>query len=223
MTIDEKINEIENRLKTEAKIMANPNDYHESFHLACTEYVKLKGLWMEFGVFTGRSIEQFSRKTPDVIYGFDCFDGLPEFWDENNPKGCYGLGGQIPPGYIVGENHSMFNTSLPTSWKPWPDNVKLVKGYFEDTLPLFLKKFAGDVAFVHIDGDLYSSAKTVFDNLKSRFKAGSIILFDEILDYDSYREHEIKAFAEFLLDTGFDYIPHLYQNLGYSQGLFELK
>lgn len=223
MTIDEKINEIENRLKTEAKIMANPNDYHESFHLACTEYVKLKGLWMEFGVFTGRSIEQFSRKTPDFIYGFDCFDGLPEFWDENNPKGCYGLGGQIPPGYIVGENHSMFNTSLPTSWKPWPDNVKLVKGYFEDTLPLFLKKFEGDVAFVHIDGDLYSSAKTVFDNLKSRFKAGSIILFDEILDYDSYREHEIKAFAEFLLDTGFDYIPHLYQNLGYSQGLFELK
>ena len=223
MTIDEKINEIENRLKTEAKIMANPYDYHESFHLACTEYVKLKGLWMEFGVFTGRSIEQFSRKSPDIVYGFDCFDGLPEFWDENNPKGCYGLGGQIPPGYIVGENHSMFNNSLPTNWKPWPENVKLIKGYFEDTLPLFLNKFSGDAAFVHIDGDLYSSAKTVLDNLKPRFKVGSVILFDEILDYDSYREHEIKAFAEFLLDTGFDYIPHLYQNLGYSQGLFELK
>jgi hypothetical protein len=222
MTIDQKIDEIENRLKTEAKIMAK-HDYHETFHLACTEYVKLKGLWMEFGVFTGRSIEQFSRKAPDVIYGFDCFDGLPEYWDENNPKGCYGLGGQIPPGYIVGENHSMFNTSLPTNWKPWPENVKLVKGYFEDTLPVFLKKFEGDVAFVHIDGDLYSSAKTVFDNLKPRFKKGSVILFDEIVDYAAYREHEIKAFAEFLLDTGFDYTPHLYQNLGYSQGLFELK
>lgn len=222
MTIDEKINEIENRLRTEAKIMANPNDYHESFHLACMDYVKLDGLWLEFGVFTGRSIEQFSRKAPNNIYGFDCFEGLPEYWDENNPKGCYGLGGNIPPGYIVGENHSMFNTSLPTNWKPWPENVKLIKGYFEDTLPLFLKKFSGDVAFVHIDGDLYSSAKTVLENLKPRFKKGSIILFDEIVDYDSYREHEIKAFAEFLLETDFNYIPHLYQNLGYSQGLFEL-
>jgi len=140
MTLEQKIDEIEYRLKTESKIMAK-HDYHETFHLACTEYVKLDGLWMEFGVFTGRSIEQFSRKAP-LIYGFDCFDGLPEYWDENNPKGCYGLGGQIPPGYIVGENHSMFNSNLPTNWK---------------------------------------------------------------------------------LDTGFDYTPLLYQNLGYSQGLFELK
>ena len=116
----------------------------------------------------------------------------------------------------------MFDSSLPQNWKPWPENVKLIKGLFEDSLPLFLKKFEGDVAFVHIDGDLYSSAKTVLTELTPRFKKGSVLLFDEINDYDDYRNHEIKAFAEFLLDTGFDYQPLLHQKESYSQGLFKL-
>ena len=221
MSIEEKINEIEYRLKNESKVMAEM-DYHETFHSCCGDLVKLDGLWMEFGVFTGRSLEQFSRKAPNEIYGFDSFEGLPEYWDSDNPKGCYSLGGKIPPGYIVGDNHSMFDSNLPQNWKPWPKNVKLVKGLFSETLPKFLEKFEGDAAFVHIDGDLYSSAKDVLDNLKLRFKTGSIVVFDEILDYPEYREHEIKAFAEFLLETGFGYKPLLYQNLGYSQGCFEL-
>ena len=160
MTLEEKINEIEHRLRTEARIMGKlPHDYHEEFHAACCEFVKLDGLWLEFGVFTGRSLEQFSRKAPKEIYGFDSFEGLPEYWDPQNPKGCYGLGGNVPPGYIVGENHSMFDNNRvynESNWKPWPSNVKLVKGWFKDTLPKFIEKFEGDVALCHIDGDLYS-------------------------------------------------------------------
>ena len=140
MTLDNKIDEIDSRLKSEARIIAKW-DNHETFHLACADEVKLDGIWMEFGVFTGRSIEQFSRKCPSTIYGFDSFDGLHEHWDANNPKGVFNLNGQIPPGYIIGDNHSMHDSSLPTSWKPWPENVKLVKGYFSDTLPAFNKKF----------------------------------------------------------------------------------
>jgi len=221
MTLDQKIDEIDHRLKTEARIIANW-DFHETFHLACADEVKIEGLWLEFGVFTGRSIEQFSRKTTKEIYGFDCFEGLPEHWDANNPKGAFNLNGQIPPGYIVGDNHSMFNSDLPVNWKPWPDNVKLIKGYFEDTLPLFVKKFEGDVAFLHVDSDLYSSAKTIFKYLGSRIKKGTIIVFDEINDYEDFRLHEIKVFAEFLLETGLDYKPLIYQNLGCSQGCFEI-
>jgi len=223
MKTEQKIIEIENRIKNESLIIPAKSDYHESFHLKCAEYVKTKGLWLEFGVFTGRSIEQLSRKAPKEIFGFDSFEGLPEYWDKNNPKGCYGLGGKIPPGYIIGENHSMFSNNHPQNWKPWPENVKLIKGLFEDTLPKFLKENNENVAFVHIDGDLYSSAKTVFDHLRQRFQRGTIILFDELLDYDQYKEHEIKAFAEFLINSNFDFIPLLYQKSTYSQVLIELK
>ena len=223
MTVDQKIDEIENRLRTEVKEL-RLQDYHETFHLQCADFVKNEGYWMEFGVFTGRSLEQFSRKCPTDIYGFDAWEGLPEKWDDQNPLHCYSLGGNIPMGYVVGENHSMFNSNHPTNILPWPKNVKLVKGYFDATLPKFLEKFPEDVAFIHIDSDLYSSCKTVLDNLKPRIKKGTILLFDEIVGYNDYRLHEIKSFAEFLLDTGLNYRPLLAQNLNdYGQGLFIIE
>ena len=117
----------------------------------------------------------------------------------------------------------MFDSSMPTNYLPWPENVELVKGMIEDTLPEFLKYNQETVAFIHIDTDLYSSAVTILNNLKTRIKKGTIILFDEINDYPDYREHEIKAFAEFLIDTGLEYTPLIHQNLGYSQGCFRIE
>tara|TARA_B100000579_G_scaffold374401_1_gene338617 strand:+ start:353 stop:1021 length:669 start_codon:yes stop_codon:yes gene_type:complete len=222
MNLEQKIDEIEVRLRAESEIIAEW-DGHETLHSKCSDEVKVDGLWMEFGVFTGRSIEQLSRKCPTKIYGFDSFEGLPEQWDNDNPKGCYNLGGEIPPGYIIGENHSMFDSNMPTNYLPWPENVELVKGMIEDTLPEFLKYNQETVAFIHIDTDLYSSAVTILNNLETRIKKGTIILFDEINDYPDYREHEIKAFAEFLIDTGLEYTPLIHQNLGYSQGCFRIE
>jgi len=220
-TLDQLIDQIDFDLRVKAKRLG-VWDNHETFHLARAEFVTLSGLWLEFGVFCGRSIEQFSRKAPGDIYGFDCFEGLPEKWNDENPAKAFSLNGQVPPGYIVGDNHSMFDSSLPINWAPWPDNVKLVKGYFEDTLPLFTKKFPGDIALLHIDSDLYSSAKTVFKNLTSRIKPGTIIVFDEINDYSNWRDHEAKAFAEFLIETGYKYEALLWSGLGCSQGCFRI-
>ena len=222
MTLEQKIDEIEQRVRVEATKISF-HDYHERIHSACGDEITEDGMWLEFGVFCGRSIEQFSRKTKNDIYGFDCFEGLPEKWDDQNPQKSFNLGGKVPAGYIVGDNHSMFNPNLPTNVLPWPANVKLVPGYFDATLPKFLEQYDGDVAFLHIGSDLYSSAKTVLDLLKSRIKRGTIILFDELMDYGAYREHEIKAFAEFLLDTGFDYTPLYYSNMDYSCACFRLK
>ena len=57
-----------------------------------------------------------------------------------------------------------------------------------------------------------------------RFVNGSIICFDEFLDYPSYRDHEIKAFAEFLQKTGFSYEPLIYNSVGaqYTQACVRL-
>lgn len=62
-------------------------------------------------------------------------------------------------------------------------NVKLVKGWFENTFPVFLTKNAGAARFVHIDSDLYPSAATVLTHLRSRIVSDTVILFDEYFNY----------------------------------------
>jgi hypothetical protein len=221
--IEKKIDEIHSRLKTEIVSVRNKFDNHESYHKKCLQHVGIDGMWLEFGVYRGRSICTFAANTDKIVYGFDSFEGLPEFWDENNPKGCFGLRGQIPEGAIDGlneENPGMFDSSPTRKTKPWPKNVKLIKGLFQDTLEDFLKENVEQVAFLHIDSDIYSSADYVLRKLEGRIVSGTVIAFDEICDYPDYRKHEIKAFAEFLIRTGMSYKPVVHQDLGYSQGCF---
>lgn len=221
--IENKIDEIENRMRKESQVMG-VWDNHFAFHNKCADFIKNEGLWLEFGVFRGRSICQFAERTPGLIYGFDSFEGLPETWDSNNPKGTFSLNGLVPDAAIDGiANESAFDPSPTKNTKSWPANVRLVKGWFDQTLPSFLKDHLEPCALIHIDSDLYSSCKTILDLLEERIIPGTILVFDEINDYPDYRNHEIKAFAEFLIkikSKNLDYNPLVHQNLGYSQGCF---
>ena len=224
--IEEKIDEILDALKNKAERI-RVDDYHRTYLTACTNAVKVEGMWLEFGVYRGRSITTIAGNTDNMVYGFDCFEGLPEFWDRDNPKGVYSLGGNIPAGAIFGsndDNPGMYDPSPTKTIRPWPWNVRLVQGLFEDSLPPFLDEHKEPAAFINIDSDLYSSAKTVLESLEDRIQDGTIINFDEISDYPAYREHEIKAFAEFLLKTGFDYECIYHQDLAqYNQGCFKIR
>lgn len=220
--LENKIDEILKSLH-EAPWKKHSSDYHKTYLTECLKYVTLDGLWMEFGVYRGRSISFISSQTKNNVYGFDSFEGLHEYWDSNNPQWVYNLNGKIPEGAIDGsndENPGMNDSSPTRKIKPWASNIKLVKGYFEDTLPQFLNDHKENSAFINIDSDLYSSAKTVLTLLQERIIPGTVICFDEICDYDEYRKHEIKAFAEFLLDTGYNFKCVAYQPSSYSQGCF---
>lgn len=144
-----------------------------------------RGLVMEFGVAAGDSIKQIAISVTDqTIYGFDCWEGLPESW------------------YNLEAGHFACETP-----KDLPENVKLIKGLFQDTVPKFVKENKNPVSFMHIDCDLYSATKCVFDNFKDRFQDGSVIAFDELIDYggELWRLHEYKAFNEFLEDTKYNW------------------
>ncbi|MBT8376692.1 MAG: class I SAM-dependent methyltransferase [Bacteroidia bacterium] len=149
------------------------------------EKVTLKGLHLEFGVFSGETINHVAKKCPNTtIYGFDSFEGLPEAWRD---------------GYKPGH----FNTKhkLPKVNK----NVVLIKGWFEDTLKPFVKEYKEPVAFLHIDCDLYSSTKTIFTLLKDRIIKNTVIVFDEYFNYPGWREGEYKAFKEFVAEQNLSY------------------
>ena len=139
------------------------------------------GMIMEFGVFSGNTINRIASATHSKVYGFDSFEGLSEPWN--------------------GMNIGYFAAKLPEV----RENVELVVGLFQNTLDNFLESHLEDVAFCHIDCDLYSSTDFVLRKLESRFKKGSIILFDEIAHYPGYLNHEYKAFLEFLDYSNFDF------------------
>jgi|688.fasta_scaffold14923_7 hypothetical protein len=157
-----------------------PADYFENV----ISYVKNEGLWLEFGVCSGNTINIISSKTKNTVYGFDSFLGLPEDWGDHQPKGAYSRNGNLP---------SINN------------NVELVVGLFQDTLDDFLKEHKEPVAYLHLDADLYSSTKFVLDKLKKRIVSGTVISFDEIRNYPEYRDHEIKAWLEFSSKTKISY------------------
>lgn len=150
------------------------------FHGAVFPMRTIPGLVLEFGVAGGRSINRLAKLFPqETVYGFDSFEGLPEAWRPDYQK-------------------SHFAQALPAV----RDNVQLVVGWFNETLPGFLDKHPGDVSLLHVDCDLYSSTKTIFKLLAPRIKPGTLIVFDEYFNYPGWREHEHKAFIEFLEETG---------------------
>lgn len=225
MNVDEMMSKIEQDVRSSKLVMPCYHDHHYRYWAEVVPLIKNNGLYMEFGVFRGRSIQRISSLTSNIVYGFDSFDGLHENWDENNPKGSYDSMGCIPAGAIVGDNHSMFDPSPTKTVEKWNPNIVLIKGYFSNTLPVFLREHSEPAAFLHIDSDLYSSCVTVLENLRDRIVDGTIICFDELLDYPSYRSGEIKAFAEFLIDTGYRFESLIHHGSGdvYSQACIRIK
>lgn len=150
-----------------------------------------KGHFCEFGVASGISINHIASLTDREIHGFDSFEGLPEDWRAGFGKGAFSQDG------------------LP----PVRTNVRLYKGWFDQTVPAWAKEHPGPMAFIHMDADLYSSTKTVLDALADRIVPGTVIQFDEFFNYPGWQEGEFKAFTEFVAkhQIGFEYI-------GYSQG-----
>ena len=152
------------------------------------EVLKLKHkqdtLWLEFGVATGRSINYISKFTDNKVYGFDSFEGLPENWYSRFKKGHFSREGKLPK---------------------VRDNVELIKGWFDNTLPDFIKNKNKKVSFIHMDADLYSSTKCIFDNLKNYIDNDCIIVFDEIFHYSEFENGELKALYEFVTENDVDY------------------
>jgi len=151
------------------------------------------GLYAEFGVFKGQTINMLSRnlvkqnlKTP--IWGFDSFLGLEEDW----------IGAEKPS--LAGK----FSTQgvLPEV----SDNVRLVVGAVQDTVGSWLETQSGPIAFAHLDLDTYTPSRHVLQVIKPRLVKGSIIVLDELYGYPGWRQNEYKALNEEIPSTSFKYI-----------------
>jgi hypothetical protein len=154
--------------------------------------VSISGEYLEFGVFKGGSITYISKQVKSIVHGFDSFEGLSADWT----------------GTVMKKGDFTLKNKLPKV----PDNVRLYSGWFDKTLPLWIEKNSGNVAFIHVDCDLYSSTKTIFDLLAPKISRGTVIVFDEYFNYPNWKNHEYKAFQEFVTahSLQYEYLAYSY-------------
>jgi hypothetical protein len=156
--------------------------------------------FFEFGVWQGASLTKWTelnRHGDSRFYGFDSFEGLPEAWEHltfSDDKGKFDLSGKPP---LIRDLR-----------------VQLVKGWFQDTLPPFLKTYSsGNRLVLHLDADLYSSTLFVLTQFTSYIRPGTILLFD---DFSSTSTQVFRAFTDYL-----SAYPRKYRLLGHSGSCFD--
>jgi tetratricopeptide (TPR) repeat protein len=172
-----------NYIKTSGKKVPRMISSRNEAYRIGMEAARLSGLVLEFGVRHGVSIRQIAGMAGQQVYGFDSFEGLPEAW-HTAPKASFTTNGVIPD---------------------VPDTVQLFDGWFEDTLPKFVATHKDPVRFMNIDCDIYSSTKTILDCLSSQIVPGTVIIFDEYIGNEQWREDEYKAFQEAVNVNGWTY------------------
>jgi predicted O-methyltransferase YrrM len=121
------------------------------------------------------------------VFGFDSFLGLNEDWSGwNLSKGMFNLNGISP---LVEKNVIIYN------------------GLYEDTIPEFVKNnnFENGIDLIHMDSDTYIPTIYALNTLNNLVRKGSIIIFDEYFGYPNWRNHEYKAFREFVLQNSINY------------------
>ena len=136
------------------------------------------------------------------LRGFDSFAGFPEPTDHDDswrsPK--------------AGE----WKVDAESAWallrasgvqEAFPDlAITITPGFLSETLP---KEPPYDIAFLHLDVDIYTSYRDALQYLFPRVASGGIVLFDEYREYSPQRPNEekwpgaTKAIDEYLKPLGY--------------------
>lgn len=160
-----------------------------------------KSIFLEFGVWNGRSINYMALIRPDCIFhGFDSFEGLPENW-------------------IVGHEKGHFKTEFIKL--KFRENIIIHKGWFEDTIKE-IKCCNQKITGIHIDCDLGSSTTTILNELKDLIIENKpLLLFDEMYNYNGFEKHEFKSFLDWVNENNLNFKVEA-TNLTHQQVLIKL-
>ena len=169
----------------------------EKEYVDCLQLVKkhehIPGCVVECGVWRGgMSAGMATVLGPDRNYFlFDSFAGLPPAKEIDGEKAIQWQKDTEAPGYYE-------NCKAEITWaekamaKSGAKNVRLIKGWFDQTIPGF--KLPEPIAVLRLDGDWYDSIMTCLDEFFPLVPAGGLIIMD---DYHTW-EGCSKALHDYL-------------------------
>jgi O-methyltransferase len=180
-------------LRNLAKYSPIYNKYSEFTMISHKEYVEclelvshfknLNGSIIECGVWRGGMIAGMV----DIMgkernyWLFDSFEGLPRAKEIDGKAALEWQNNVNSPWYFN-------NCTAETEWAvkamklARAKNYKLIKGWFEDTLPYFKDK--EPIAVLHLDADWYDSTITCLEYLFPKVQKGGLIILDDYYVWD---------------------------------------
>ncbi|MGH9319215.1 MAG: TylF/MycF/NovP-related O-methyltransferase [Vicinamibacteria bacterium] len=185
-------------------------------------FERVEGDVLEFGVFGGVSLALLAcahRCDPKGmtrrIVGYDSFRGLPDSaeshsrWKEGDCGRMHGWHPTLKLGDPV-----TAGVTLDLFRQCGLDAPELEVGLFQETIPTNVPAKYRAAAVVHIDCDVYESAKAVLDGIEPILQEGTVLLFDEWFSYKGNpHKGEARAFFEFL-ETHPEWGAQHYQTYG---------
>lgn len=153
------------------------------------------GAFVECGVAQGASLTLMTSLAQGrQVWGFDSFEGLPPL-----TEGDEGDGEWIVGFACSGERGLEAVTGTFATLGVPMDDVHLVKGWFEDTIP-GARREVGDIAVLRLDSDFHDSTLYTLEQLYPQVAEGGAVIIDDYYSFtgcrravDSYRaEHGIE-------------------------------
>jgi O-methyltransferase len=142
------------------------------------------GVLIECGVAEGGTAAMLGMANRELGNGkrkmwfFDSYEGLPEPTKEDYEDGKTGhFIRPLPKGACLGTLEQVSKLLFSTlNFKK--NDVYLVKGWFQDTVPKFRDK-VGSIAILRLDGDWYESVKIPLDNFYNDLSIGGVVIVDD--------------------------------------------
>ncbi|MBE2213402.1 MAG: class I SAM-dependent methyltransferase [Opitutaceae bacterium] len=138
------------------------------------------------------------------LWLFDSYEGLPDPTSEDYKDGKTGTHIRpLPKGSCLGTIGDVSRLLFEQHNIP-RNSTHLVKGWFQDTLPVTRDKL-GAIALLRLDGDWYESTKVCFENLYDKVSPGGFVILDDYFSCYGCK----RATDEFLAARGtpFPIIP----------------
>ena len=172
-------NQLDMLLMTEDSDRLNRNKYlFKNIDFMAKQIGSLEGDIVECGVWRGIMVTYMATVfTNRTIWAFDSFIGCPIDKSQVKYENTYAtMGAQWSGLYAADESYLLKNLDLYNVINK--DRVKIVKGWFKDTLKPDVCSI-DKIAILRVDGDLYSSTMEVLDYLYPKVISGGFVIFDD--------------------------------------------